>query len=166
MYGDLPRKYFAIADKTFQSDGQLFYSDGSDSSDFQYWIPEFFGNTMTVNGKVWPRIDLQPRMYRFVFLNGCQSRFLNIYFQNNNQKLDFQIFRRDSDYLSSPVTVKEHLLLLGGRIEIFLDLTDVVGTVTLGNNAASPYPMGEEPNEFMSQIMKIFIGTSSSRRNL
>ena len=63
--------------------------------------------------------------------------------------------------------MKEHLLLLGGRIEIFLDLTDVVGTVTLGNNAASPYPMGEEPNEFMSQIMKIFIGTSSiSRRNL
>ena len=58
MYGDLPRKYFAIADKTFKSDGQLFYSDGSDSSDFQYWIPEFFGNTMTVNGKVWPRIDL------------------------------------------------------------------------------------------------------------
>jgi spore coat protein A len=97
---------------------------------------------MTVNGKVWPRVVLRPKLYRFVILNGCQSRFLNIYFENNNRRLDFQIFRRDADFLRNPVTVQEHLLVLGGRIEIFLDLTNVVGEVTLKNNAATPYPMG------------------------
>lgn len=81
-----------------------------------------------------------------MLLNGCQSRFLNIYFENNNKKLDFQIFRRDSDFLKRPVTVKEHLLIIGGRIEIFLNLTDIAGEVMLRNDAATPYPMGEKPN--------------------
>lgn len=148
----------------FKSDGKLYYPDESESSDFQYWVPEFFGNTMTVNGKVWPKVSLKPKMYRFVFLNACQSRFLNIFFQNNNKKLDFQIFRRDSDFLRYPVTLKEHLLLLGGRIEIILDLTNVRGEVLLRNDASTPYPMGDSPNEYMQKIMKIVI--DAPMRNL
>lgn len=119
---------------------------------------------MTVNGKVWPKIILKPKIYRFVFLNGCQSRFLNIYFENNNKKLIFQIFRRDSDFLRSPVTVQEHLLLLGARIEIFLDLTNVKGEVMMRNNANYPYPMGDTPSDLLSKIMRIDIETH--QRNL
>jgi len=40
------------------------------------WNPEFFGNTIVVNGKTWPFMDVEPRRYRFRFLNGSQSRFL------------------------------------------------------------------------------------------
>jgi FtsP/CotA-like multicopper oxidase with cupredoxin domain len=116
IYGNVERKYFAIVDKSFYTNGSLYYPNQALSPDFKSWVPEFFGNTITVNGKVWPQIPLSAKPYRFVFLNGCQSRYLNIYFLNNLQKLDFQIFRRDSDYLSKPVTVKEHLLLIGGRI--------------------------------------------------
>lgn len=133
-------------DKSFKKDGSLFYPNQADSSDYKFWVPEFFGNTITVNGKVWPVVVLEPKLYRFVFLNGCQSRFLNIYFENKNKKLNFQIFRRDSDFLKQPVTVKEHLLLIGGRIEIFIDLTNVTGDVLLRNDAATPFPMGNPAN--------------------
>lgn len=80
IYGDVERKYFAIIDKSFNTDGSLYYPNASNSADFTSWVPEFFGNTITVNGKVWPKVALNSQIYRFVFLNGCQSRYLNIYF--------------------------------------------------------------------------------------
>jgi FtsP/CotA-like multicopper oxidase with cupredoxin domain len=35
---------------------------------------------MTVNGKIWPKLDVKPRHYRLRLLNGCDSRFLIIRF--------------------------------------------------------------------------------------
>lgn len=40
----------------------------------------FFGNTMVVNGKVWPKVNLKSQKYRFALLNGCQSRYIDISF--------------------------------------------------------------------------------------
>ena len=46
---------------------------GGQTSDVSpIWNPEFFGNTMVVNGKTWPYLDVEPRRYRFRLLNGCQ----------------------------------------------------------------------------------------------
>ena len=88
----------AIQDRTFKPDGQLFYPEnrayfegldpaqlqipfapepacGGDPSDVApIWNPEFFGNTIVVNGRTWPSLNVQPRRYRFRFLNGCQAR--------------------------------------------------------------------------------------------
>ena len=33
---------------------------------------------MLVNGKVWPFLDVEPRMYRFRVLNGCNARILDL----------------------------------------------------------------------------------------
>ena len=41
-------------------------------------IPEFFGDTMLVNGTVSPVLHVQPRRYRFRILNACNARFLNL----------------------------------------------------------------------------------------
>ncbi|MFA5807171.1 MAG: multicopper oxidase domain-containing protein [bacterium] len=40
------------------------------------WNPEAFFNTIVVNGRTWPFLNMEPRKYRFRFLNGCNSRFL------------------------------------------------------------------------------------------
>jgi len=37
--------------------------------------PEFFGNTIVVNGRTWPLLEVEPRRYRFRFMNGCNSRW-------------------------------------------------------------------------------------------
>src|SRR5207247_217067 len=42
------------------------------------WIGEYFGDVMLVNGKVWPFLDVEPRMYRFRILNGCNARILSL----------------------------------------------------------------------------------------
>jgi FtsP/CotA-like multicopper oxidase with cupredoxin domain len=39
-----------------------------------YAIPEFFGDVICVNGKSWPYLNVEPRRYRFRFLNGSNAR--------------------------------------------------------------------------------------------
>ena len=102
--GDPPgRTYYeipiAIQDRSFNADGSLFYPDnraffeglaagaaadpvhprrGCAASDVSpIWNPEFFGNTMVVNGRTWPSLEVEQRRYRFRLLNGCNSRFLS-----------------------------------------------------------------------------------------
>jgi spore coat protein A, manganese oxidase len=82
-----------IQDRLFDKNGQLLFPDGSASSDgtvnglegappnpnlHPFAIPEFFGNVITVNGKSWPFLDVQPRRYRFRVLNGSNARFLQM----------------------------------------------------------------------------------------
>ena len=88
-YGDFERRHFVIIDKSFNTDGTLFYPNQAQSSLFKSWVPQFFGNTITVNGKVWPKVNLKPKKYRIVLLNGCQSRYLDISFVNNGKVLNF-----------------------------------------------------------------------------
>ena len=41
-------------------------------------IPEFFGDTMLVNGTTYPEATVQARRYRLRILNACNARFLNL----------------------------------------------------------------------------------------
>ncbi|MEP7320170.1 MAG: multicopper oxidase domain-containing protein, partial [Panacibacter sp.] len=40
--------------------------------------PEFFGNTNTVNGKIWPYLNVSQSLYRFRIVNASNSRFYRI----------------------------------------------------------------------------------------
>jgi spore coat protein A, manganese oxidase len=41
-------------------------------------IPEFFGDTMLVNGTTFPKVQVEARRYRLRLLNACNARFLNL----------------------------------------------------------------------------------------
>jgi spore coat protein A len=41
-------------------------------------IPEYFGDTMLMNGTVCPEATVEARRYRIRFLNACSARFLNL----------------------------------------------------------------------------------------
>lgn len=40
-------------------------------------VPEFFGDTILVNGTVYPSLTVEPRQYRWRMLNASNGRFLN-----------------------------------------------------------------------------------------
>lgn len=84
-----------IQDRSFNADGSLFYPDSRaffegvrkgqlkvpfapDSDVRKIWNPEAFFNTIVVNGVTWPYLSVEPDLYRFRLLNGCNSRFLNL----------------------------------------------------------------------------------------
>ena len=39
-----------------------------------FWVPEFFGDTIVVNGKVWPYLEVEARRQRFMVVNGSNAR--------------------------------------------------------------------------------------------
>jgi len=75
-----------IQDRQFDTNGQLYFPDSDNPANLNgppanpdkhpFWIPEFFGDVMTVNGKSWPVLEVEPRRYRFRVVNASNARFL------------------------------------------------------------------------------------------
>jgi FtsP/CotA-like multicopper oxidase with cupredoxin domain len=125
-----------------------------------YWIPEFFGDAIMVNGHTWPFVNVDRGQYRLTLLNGCNARFLNLFFDNG---MSFVVIGSDGGYLQSPVRESSLILLPGGRIEILIDFSNIAaGTeIILRNNANAPYPDGDpaDPNT-VGQIIKFKVGSA------
>ena len=78
---DMP---LAIQDRSFLTDGTFnFPSTGVQPAVHPYWIPEFFGDTIMVNGLVWPNMDVDQGVYRFRLLDGSNARFYTLSFVAN-----------------------------------------------------------------------------------
>ena len=135
----------AIQDRSFNTNGSLFYPDtraffdgflgpyipGSNVSPI--WNPEFFGNCIVVNGRTWPFLEVEPRRYRFRLLNGCQSRFLILKF--DDPKVDVWQIGAEGGFLRAPVKLTEILMSPAERADVIVDFSQVkFGTnVTLLN---------------------------------
>ncbi len=140
----------ALQDRTFQPDGQLFYpSIGDVPQVHPVWVPEFFGDTPLVNGKVAPYLEVEPRKYRFRILNGCNARFLHLSLSSGQP---FYQIGAEGGFLPQPVQLQHLLMTPAERADVILDFSGLQGqTITLTNDAPDPYPGGGEValNEFM-----------------
>ena len=146
-YYEIP---IAIQDRSFNADGSLFYPDTRaffdditgpfipDTDVSPIWNPEFFGNMMMVNGNTWPFQTVEQRRYRLRFLNGCQSRFLILDF-NNIPGVEVWAIGNDGGFLSAPVNLTANngnrlLMALAERADLIVDFTNVpVGNYVLAN---------------------------------
>jgi spore coat protein A, manganese oxidase len=125
-----------------------------------YWAPEFFGDTIMVNGHTWPFVNVDRGQYRLTLLNGSNARFYNLFFDNG---MSFIVIGSDGGYLQSPARVNSLFLLPGSRVEVLVDFSNVkAGTeIIMRNNAAAPFPAGDpaDPNT-VGQIMKFKVGSA------
>ena len=157
---DMP---IVIQDRTFNIDGTMFFdSVGINPGDHPYWTPEFFGNTIMVNGQVWPNMDVDQGMYRLRLLDGSNARFYTLTFWDkaNNLKLPFYQIASDGGYLKSPALLKELAIAPGERAEVLVDFSGLApGTkILLANSAKSPFPMGESADpRTVGQIMQFTV---------
>jgi spore coat protein A len=140
--GDPPgTKYYeiplVIQDRSFDKDGSLFYApnrtffDGftgpfmpaSDIS--RIWNPEFFGNMIVVNGRTWPYLEVEPRKYRFRFLNGNDSRFyiLTTTDESSQPILTFWQIGAEGGFLPAPVPLTELLIGNAERADVIVDFS-------------------------------------------
>jgi len=144
-----------IQDRMFDVKGQLYFPNvGINPAFHPYWIPEFFGDTIVVNGKVWPYLNVEPRRYRFRFLNGSNARFYNL---SLDSRQPFWQIGTDGGYLDVPVKVSRLLLAPGERADVIVDFTGMaVGTlIHLINDAKAPFPKGAPADpKTVGQIMQ------------
>ena len=157
----------AIQDRAFTSDGQLYYpaykSDplpGIDvtvgdvvpqkfydtfGEDAPSVVPEFFGDTILVNGMAWPKLDVAAGDYEFRLLNGSDSRFYVLKVSDPNVAV--QLVGTDGGLLPHAVTISngdgiqdsnEFLVLApGDRVELVFDFSklhdgDTVNLLNVG----------------------------------
>jgi FtsP/CotA-like multicopper oxidase with cupredoxin domain len=148
----------AVQDRSFNADGSLFYPDTRAFFDgitgpyipetdiSPIWNPEFFGNTIMVNGNTWPFQQVEKRRYRFRVLNGCQSRFLILDF-SNIPGVEVWAIGNEGGFLAAPVNLtaahgNRLLMGLAERADLIVDFTNVpVGNYILGN-AGPDEPFG------------------------
>ena len=145
---------FAIQDRMFKDNGELFYPAFPGDPFYEGFIvdeeadlppdifpdggptalAEFFGDHMVVNGMIWPKMDVEPRNYRLRFLNGCDSRFLAAQFflvpanatdlTNARGPIPFTVIGSDQGLASSPTTVSTLLMETGSRYDIIFDFSN------------------------------------------
>jgi FtsP/CotA-like multicopper oxidase with cupredoxin domain len=149
-----------IQDRSFDVDGEIFYNLASNPqpnpSVHPFWIPEFIGDTIVVNGKTWPFLNVEPRQYRFRYVNGSNSRFYELTFNEvsynpkgkrkvEKNKLYPQLaIATDDGYLVNATATDMLILGPGERYEVIVDFSGLApGTeVQMMNSARTPYPAG------------------------
>ncbi|HSD20447.1 MAG TPA: multicopper oxidase [Anaeromyxobacter sp.] len=162
----------AIQDRSFNDDGSLFYPGTraffdefggpyipfSDVSPI--WNPEFFGNTMVVNGRTWPQLEVEPRRYRLRFLNGCNSRFLLLKLATDNTpedgsiddgdyaavSLPFWQIAAEGGFLPAPVNLDQLLMGLAERADVIVDFGAIATSLGLETGDAI-YLVNQGPDE-------------------
>jgi FtsP/CotA-like multicopper oxidase with cupredoxin domain len=128
-------------------------------------LAEFFGDHMVVNGKIWPKMNVEPRNYRLRLLNGCDSRFLVAQFfavpngvstdegGNNVQEipadaigpLDFTVIGSDQGLTSEPKTVKTVVMETGSRYDVIFNFGQAeipFGSRVIMKNIGGDTPFG------------------------
>jgi spore coat protein A len=161
-----------IQDRSFNADGSLFYPETraffegleprqltipfipnrrSDISPI--WNPEAFFNVMVANGVSWPQLEVAPALYRFRFLNGCNSRFLWLKF--NDPAVNVWQIGAEQGFLPAPVLMNslnldqsgdgtaQLLMALAERADVLVDFRGLAnGTEVALLNIGPDEPFG------------------------
>lgn len=173
-----PATPLVIQDRAFDKNGQLFFPAGEEevpNPDHPYWIPEFTGDVVAVNGKVWPYLGVEPKRQRFLIINGSNARTYELALVNQLTKVKgpaiWQI-GTDGGFLDTPVLIdptvpaglSKLVLMPGERADIIVDFAGLpAGTLLLlRNTAKTPFPNGDvPPGTTLGRVMQIRVVAGS-----
>ena len=144
-----------IQDRQFNPDGTFLYPRSEIAG--ATWIGEYFGDVMLVNGKVWPYLNVEPRLYRFRILNGCNARILNI---DLGGAKAWQI-GADGGMWSRPVAVKQLVLAPAERADVLADFSQLAGMTTRLKNGPLP-PQVSSPAPLLPHVMEIRVANGAA----
>src|SRR6266581_1281140 len=108
-------------------------------------VMEAFPPFTVVNGKVWPRLEVEPATYRFRVLNGSNARTYRLVLLHDGEPELHRITQIGTDHglLRTPARVPSDGLILASaeRADLLVDLSDLEpgSELTLLNTAAAPF---------------------------
>jgi spore coat protein A, manganese oxidase len=150
-----------IQDRSFLEDGSLHYPPAQNGT-HPMWLQEYFGQTICVNGKATPYLEVEPRKYRFRMVNGSNSRFYHLTLvpadttgKPIGQPVDAPAFRQigtDAGLLPAPLSLHYLIFSPGERFDVVIDFSEHAGaSLAMTNDAPAPYARGGEvvPSEVM-----------------
>lgn len=105
-----------ICDRMLDPHGQLYYPVSPHPE--APWISDFFGDIVTVNGKVVPYLEVEPRKYRFRILNGSNSRLYNLHLASGPPIVQIGT---DQGLLPAPVELNQLTIAAAERADLIID---------------------------------------------
>ncbi|MGY0694445.1 multicopper oxidase family protein [Virgibacillus sp. FSP13] len=146
-----------IQDRSFNRDGSLFYprqpDDPAENLPDPSITPFFLGDTIVVNGKVWPFLEVEPRKYRFRILNGSNTRAYQLYLDTNKP---FYQIGSDGGLLQKTLKVKKLSIEPAERVDVIIDFSDFAGQkIHLKNDLGPDADPADETNDVMQFIVNI-----------
>jgi spore coat protein A len=145
-----------VQDRQFNPDGSFLYPVSGIPE--ATWIGEYFGDVMLVNGKIWPFLNVEPRMYRFRILNGCNARILTLDIGGPSL---WQI-GAEGGMWDTPVPVKDLVLAPAERADVLVDFSKFPGARLVMKNHNPRKPVAT-PAPSLEQVMQIRVGASVSQ---
>ncbi|MFY9825761.1 MAG: multicopper oxidase domain-containing protein [Thermoanaerobaculia bacterium] len=110
-----------LQDIRFGEDGQAV---------FDAWNTDgMLGDRMTVNRRITPRFNVEPRKYRFRILNGGPSRFYDLFLRAEragSQRFEYPRFTAitgDGNFLPEPLDTESVFLGVAQRVDVILDFS-------------------------------------------
>ncbi|ARV59799.1 hypothetical protein BZZ01_15215 [Nostocales cyanobacterium HT-58-2] len=141
-------------------------ADGSVSHPNQPpWVIEYVAGIATVNGKVWPNLNVDRTLYRFRIVNGSSARFYNLKLSSKQPIIQIGT---DQGMLNAPVYLSSLLLAPGERADVLIDFSNSLpgDKIVLENNAISPYPYGRANsllnNPLLSEMMQFTVNAGAA----
>jgi spore coat protein A len=117
-----------LADKAFSSSGNLLFDDrGHDST---------FGDVNTVNGRAWPVMKVEPRVYRFRILNAAVSRGYRLKLSDGRP---MALVGTDAGLTTKVVHLTSFRIGMAERYEVLIDFSkDAPGKIVELQNLSLP----------------------------
>ncbi len=173
----LPKLFpLVIQDRTFDVNGQFFLPADSaggilwaPNPEHPYWVPEFVGDTILVNGKTWPFMNVLPQRYTFMLVNGSNARTYEMALTDpisKNAGPALWVIGTDGGYLDTPVKIdplaaanNKLVMMPGERYWVIIDFKGYEagkigpngaaysGTWMIKNTAKAPFPNGATPTK-------------------
>ena len=118
-----------VCDRAFDRRGQLDYPIGPLFG--HPWVPEFSGNAVVLNGKLFPFIEVEPALYRLRVVNVSNGRTFTISLSSG---LSFFQIGSDQGLLAAPVEARAVEIAPAERADLIFDFRRNGGrTVALQN---------------------------------
>ncbi|MEQ1636070.1 MAG: multicopper oxidase domain-containing protein [Methylococcales bacterium] len=119
---------------------------------------EFFGPYSLVNGKIWPKAEVEPRLYRLRVLNGSNARTYRLMLldaQGNTQNSNIWQIGCDQGLMQFKVPVPKTGLILmpGERVDLLVDFCRFSNqSLYLWNTAEAPFGNATLPVSYFTDI--------------
>ena len=156
-----------VQSRGFNNDGSLFYPTEG--------FKEFYGNALSVNGKVWPYLNVEPRKYRVRFLNASNARTIAlklIDLKDQSSGPAFYQIGSDAGFLENTVVLNDPTDAASARLElapaergdVIIDFSKYAGhDFILHNNSLTDAGEGEIP---LPQVMLFKVASKVTETDL
>jgi spore coat protein A len=118
-----------LFDRSFRADGEIYYPTSGKAG--MPWVSEYYGSAILANGRIFPYLDVEPRVYRLRLLNSSNGSFYRLLFSPEESvtstAIPFHQIGSEQGLLAAPAAMDELILGPGERADLIVDFSGYAG---------------------------------------